>query len=95
MSDGQSRFYAVNPNGSYYNGLKGLGNRYVMKFSLFQMSVLTASDVCQLLTDADNAEYEETFGPAKEFKFFQLDGTEKTIQEISAINSEENRSVEV
>jgi hypothetical protein len=90
-----SRFYAVNPNGHYYNGLKSFGNRYVMKFSLYQMSVLSASDVCQLLTDADKAEHEDSFGPVKEFKFFQLDGTQKTIQEISAIQSEENRPVEV
>jgi hypothetical protein len=90
-----TRFYAVNPNGHYYNGLKAFGNRYVMKFSLYQMSVLSASDVCQLLTDANKAEHEESFSPVKELKFFQLDGTEKTIQEISAIDSEENRSVEV
>jgi hypothetical protein len=89
------RFYAVGPNGSYYNGLKAYGNRYVMKFSLYYMAVLSASDVCQLLTDADKAEHEESFGPVKELTFFQLDGTQKTIQEISAINSEENRSVEV
>lgn len=89
------RFYAINSTGMFYNGLKAFGNRYIMKFSLYQMSVLSAHDVCQLLTDADSTEYEESFAPAKEFKFFQLDGTEKTIQEISAIQSEENRPVEV
>ena len=84
------RFYAVNPNGHYYNGLKAFGNRYVMKFSLYYMAVLSAHDVCQLLTDAVSAANEESFKPVKELKFFQLDGTEKTILEISTIDSEEN-----
>lgn len=79
-------FYAVNPNGHYYNGLKFFGNRYVMKFSLHQMAILSAHDVCQLLTDAVSAANE----PVKELKFFQLDGTQKTILEISTIDSEEN-----
>jgi len=89
------RFYAVNPNGMFYNGLKSFGNRYTMKFSLYYMAVLSASDVLELLKDADKAEYEESFAPVKKLKFFQLDGTEKTILEISAIDSEENRPVEV
>lgn len=87
-------FYAINPNGHYYNGLKGFGNRYVMKFSLHQMVILSAHDVCQLLTDAVSAKNEESLEPVKELKFFQLDGTEKTILEISTIDSEENPVIE-